>query len=232
MFPIQNKDKIVTSIKKYGKIMLGVKMKKIFKYILIVLIVIILVPVIINFYVILSTKNRIVSGDSELLTDIDYIVVLGAGIRRGKPSPMLEDRLKTGISLYNNDISNKILITGDHMNDDYDEVTVMKNYLLEHGIPEEDIITDNYGISTYDSIYRVKNVYKSNKVVIVSQRYHLYRALFLSDNLDLESYGVEANLRYYYGQWYREIREILARNKDFIKGIIKPKAVYTAFNYN
>lgn len=212
--------------------MLGVKMKKIFKYILIVLIVIILVPVIINFYVILSTKNRIVSGDSELLTDIDYIVVLGAGIRRGKPSPMLEDRLKTGISLYNNDISNKILITGDHMNDDYDEVTVMKNYLLEHGIPEEDIITDNYGISTYDSIYRVKNVYKSNKVVIVSQRYHLYRALFLSDNLDLESYGVEANLRYYYGQWYREIREILARNKDFIKGIIKPKAVYTTFNYN
>ena len=212
--------------------MLGVKMKKIFKYILIVLIVIILVPVIINFYVILSTKNRIVSGDSELLTDIDYIVVLGAGIRRGKPSPMLEDRLKTGISLYNNDISNKILITGDHMNDDYDEVTVMKNYLLEHGIPEEDIIADNYGISTYDSIYRVKNVYKSNKVVIVSQRYHLYRALFLSDNLDLESYGVEADLRYYYGQWYREIREILARNKDFIKGIIKPKAVYTAFNYN
>lgn len=212
--------------------MLGVKMKKIFKYILIVLIVIILVPVIINFYVILSTKNRIVSGDSELLTDIDYIVVLGAGIRRGKPSPMLEDRLKTGISLYNNDISNKILITGDHMNDDYDEVTVMKNYLLEHGIPEEDIITDNYGISTYDSIYRVKNVYKSNKVVIVSQRYHLYRALFLSDNLDLKSYGVEADLRYYYGQWYREIREILARNKDFIKGIIKPKAVYTAFNYN
>lgn len=207
-------------------------MKKIFKYILIVLIVIILVPVIINFYVILSTKNRIVSGDSKLLTDIDYIVVLGAGIRRGKPSPMLEDRLKTGISLYNNDISNKILITGDHMNDDYDEVTVMKNYLLEHGIPEEDIITDNYGISTYDSIYRVKNVYKSNKVVIVSQRYHLYRALFLSDNLDLESYGVEANLRYYYGQWYREIREILARNKDFIKGIIKPKAVYTTFNYN
>lgn len=207
-------------------------MKKIFKYILIVLIVIMLVPVIINFYVILSTKNRIVSRDSKLLTDIDYIVILGAGIRHGKPSPMLEDRLKTGISLYNKDISNKILITGDHMNDDYDEVTVMKNYLLEHGIPEEDIITDNYGISTYDSIYRVKNVYKFNKVVIVSQRYHLYRALFLSDNLDLESYGVDANLRYYYGQWYREIREILARNKDFIKGIIKPKAVYTAFNYN
>lgn len=207
-------------------------MKKIFKYILIVLIVIMLVPVIINFYVILSTKNRVVSSDSKLLTDIDYIVILGAGIRRGKPSPMLEDRLKTGILLYNEGISKKILITGDHENDDYDEVTVMKNYLLDQGIPEEDIVLDNYGISTYDSIYRVKKVYKADKVVIVSQRYHLYRALFLSNNLDLESYGVEANLRYYYGQEYREIREILARNKDFIKGIVKPKAVYTAFNYN
>ena len=212
--------------------MLGVKMKKIFKYILMVLIVIMLVPVIINFYVILSTKNMVVSSDSELLTDIDYIVVLGAGIRRGKPSPMLEDRLKTGILLYNEGISKKILITGDHENDDYDEVTVMKNYLLDQGIPEEDIVLDNYGISTYDSIYRVKKIYKADKVVIVSQRYHLYRALFLSNNLDLESYGVEANLRYYYGQGYREIREILARNKDFVKGIIKPKAVYTAFNYN
>ena len=156
--------------------MLGVKMKKIFKYIIIVLIVIMLVPIIINFYVILSTKNKVVSSDSKLLTDIDYIVILGAGIRRGKPSPMLEDRLKIGISLYNEGISKKILITGDHEKEDYDEVTVMKNYLLEQGIPEDDIVLDNYGISTYDSIYRVKNVYKANKVVIVSQRYHLYRA--------------------------------------------------------
>lgn len=210
-------------------------MKKIFKYILIVLIVIMLVPIIINFYVILSTRNRIVDKDNSLLTNIDYIVILGAGIRRGKPSPMLEDRLKIGISLYKEGISNKILITGDHENDDYDEVTVMKNYLLEQGIPEDDIVSDNFGISTYDSIYRVKEVYKANKVVIVSQKYHLYRALLLSNNLNLESYGVEANLRYYYGQGYREIREILARNKDFIKGIIKPKAAYleyTAFNYS
>lgn len=215
--------------------MLGVSVKKIFKYILIVLIVIMLVPIIINFYVILSTKNKVVSGDSKLPTDIDYIVVLGAGIRRDKPSPMLEDRLKTGISLYNEGISKKILITGDHANDDYDEVTVMKNYLLEQGIPEDDIVSDNFGISTYDSIYRVKKAYKANKVVIVSQKYHLYRALLLSNNLNLESYGVGANLRYYYGQGYREVREILARNKDFIKGIIKPKAAYleyTAFNYS
>lgn len=207
-------------------------MKKICKYIIVILIVLLLIPIIINFYVILSTRNRIVDKDNSLLTNIDYIVILGAGIRRGKPSPMLEDRLKIGISLYKEGISNKILITGDHENDDYDEVSVMKNYLIEHNIPEEDIALDNYGISTYDSVYRLKEVYKAKKIVIVSQKYHLYRAIYLAKTLNLESYGIEANLRTYRGQSYREVREVLARNKDFIKGIIKPEAVYTAFNYN
>lgn len=207
-------------------------MKKICKYIIVILIVLMLIPIIINFYVILSTKNRIVDKDNSLLTNIDYIVILGAGIRKNKPSPMLEDRLKIGISLYKEGISNKILITGDHENDDYDEVSVMKNYLIEHNIPEEDIVLDNYGISTYDSVYRLKEVYKAKKIVIVSQKYHLYRAIYLAKTLNLESYGIEANLRTYRGQSYREVREILARNKDFIKGIIKPEAVYTAFNYN
>ena len=207
-------------------------MKKICKYIIVILIVLILIPIIINFYVILSTRNMIVDKDNSLLTNIDYIVILGAGIRRNKPSPMLEDRLKIGISLYKEGISNKILITGDHENDDYDEVSVMKNYLIEHNIPEEDIVLDNYGISTYDSVYRLKEVYKAKKIVIVSQKYHLYRAIYLAKTLNLESYGIEANLRTYRGQSYREVREVLARNKDFIKGIIKPEAVYTAFNYN
>ena len=207
-------------------------MKKICKYIIVILIILMLIPIIINFYVILSTRNMIVDKDNSLLTNIDYIVILGAGIRRGKPSPMLEDRLKIGISLYKEGISNKILITGDHENDDYDEVSVMKNYLIEHNIPEEDIVLDNYGISTYDSVYRLKEVYKAKKIVIVSQKYHLYRAIYLAKTLNLESYGIEANLRTYRGQSYREVREVLARNKDFIKGIIKPEAVYTAFNYN
>lgn len=199
-------------------------MKKITKYIIIILIIL-LVPIIINFYVILSTKSQIVDN-KDITTNIDYIVVLGAGIRNNRPSPMLEDRLKTSIKLYNNGISDKIILTGDHQSDDYDEVTVMLNYLLENNIPKEDIILDNYGISTYDSIYRLKYIYKANNIVIVTQKYHLYRALYIANKLDIEAIGVTSNLRSYYGQSIREVREILARDKDFIKTIYKPESKY------
>lgn len=199
-------------------------MKKITKYIIIIL-TILLIPIIINFYVILSTKSQIVDN-KDITTNIDYIVVLGAGIRNNRPSPMLEDRLKTSIKLYNNGISDKIILTGDHQSDDYDEVTVMLNYLLENNIPKEDIILDNYGISTYDSIYRLKYIYKANNIVIVTQKYHLYRALYIANKLDIEAIGVTSNLRSYYGQSIREVREILARDKDFIKTIYKPESKY------
>lgn len=199
-------------------------MKKITKYIIIIL-TILLIPIIINFYVILSTKSQIVDN-KDITTNIDYIVVLGAGIRNNRPSPMLEDRLKTSIKLYNNGISDKIILTGDHQSDDYDEVTVMLNYLLENNIPKEDIILDNYGISTYDSIYRLKYIYKASNIVIVTQKYHLYRALYIANKLDIEAIGVTSNLRSYYGQSIREVREILARDKDFIKTIYKPESKY------
>lgn len=199
-------------------------MKKITKYIIIIL-TILLIPIIINFYVILSTKSQIVDN-KDITTNIDYIVVLGAGIRNNRPSPMLEDRLKTSIKLYNNGISDKIILTGDHQSDDYDEVTVMLNYLLENNIPREDIILDNYGISTYDSIYRLKYIYKASNIVIVTQKYHLYRALYIANKLDIEAIGVTSNLRSYYGQSIREVREILARDKDFIKTIYKPESKY------
>lgn len=199
-------------------------MKKITKYIILIL-TILLIPIIINFYVILSTKSQIVDN-KDITTNIDYIVVLGAGIRNNRPSPMLEDRLKTSIKLYNNGISDKIILTGDHQSDDYDEVTVMLNYLLENNIPKEDIILDNYGISTYDSIYRLKYIYKASNIVIVTQKYHLYRALYIANKLDIEAIGVTSNLRSYYGQSIREVREILARDKDFIKTIYKPESKY------
>lgn len=199
-------------------------MKRITKHLIIILIIL-LIPIIINFYVILSTKSQIVDN-KDIATNIDYIVVLGAGIRNNRPSPMLEDRLKTSIKLYNNGISDKIILTGDHQSDDYDEVTVMLNYLLENNIPKEDIILDNYGISTYDSIYRLKNVYKANNIVIVTQKYHLYRALYIANKLDIEAIGVTSNLRSYCGQSIREVREILARDKDFIKTIYKPESKY------
>lgn len=139
---------------------------------------------------------------------------------------MLEDRLKKAIELYNINTQNKILVTGDHTKEDYDEVTIMKNYLLENNIPEEKIIMDPAGVSTYDSIFRVQKQLKAKKIIIVSQKYHLYRALYIANSLGIEAYGVPADDIKYKGATYREVREILARNKDFIKSIIKPTSYY------
>ena len=203
-------------------------MKKKTKIILItIMTIIVLSPLLINLYVILNTtSNIIIKEEYQQLKDVDYILVLGASVRRERPSPMLEDRLKKAIELYNINTQNKILVTGDHTKEDYDEVTIMKNYLLENNIPEEKIIMDPAGVSTYDSIFRVQKQLKAKKIIIVSQKYHLYRALYIANSLGIEAYGVPADDIKYKGTAYREVREILARNKDFIKSIIKPTSYY------
>ena len=203
-------------------------MKKKTKIILItIMTIIVLSPLLINLYVILNTTSNIITKEAyQQLKDVDYILVLGASVRRERPSPMLEDRLKKAIELYNINTQNKILVTGDHTKEDYDEVTIMKNYLLENNIPEEKIIMDPAGVSTYDSIFRVQKQLKAKKIIIVSQKYHLYRALYIANSLGIEAYGVPADDIKYKGATYREVREILARNKDFIKSIIKPTSYY------
>ena len=139
---------------------------------------------------------------------------------------MLEDRLNEGIKLYKEGISSKIIMSGDHGRKDYDEVNIMKKYAIEQGVPSEDIFMDHAGFSTYESIYRAREIFKVNKIIIVTQKYHLYRALYIANKLGIETYGVNADPRRYVGAAYREVREILARNKDFIKCIIKPKPTY------
>ncbi len=195
-------------------------MKKIIK----IIIILILIIALINTYMILSTKTKIVKANK--LSEEDCILVLGAGVRRTGPSPMLEDRLKTAIELYNKGVAPKILVSGDHEHDDYDEVNVMKNYLKENGIPSEDIFMDHAGLSTYDSIYRAKKIFKASKIVIVTQKYHLYRALYIANSIDLNAYGVSANKQKYAFQFKRDIREIAARIKDFFQCILKPEPTY------
>ena len=202
-------------------------MKKVLKYGIIAIIIIAVIVININLYVKISTNKKILKEeDYKKLSDIDCIIVLGAGIWNNKPSPMLEDRLLEGINLYKNNVSNKIIMSGDHGRAEYDEVNTMKNYAIEKGVKSEDIFMDHAGFSTYESIYRAKEIFKAKKVVIVTQKYHLYRALYIAKQLDLEAYGVGADPRQYVGATYREIREILARDKDFIKCIIKPNPTY------
>ncbi len=181
----------------------------------------------INFYVVFSTKNQIIENIENInLQDIDCILILGAGIWEDKPSHMLEDRLLEGISLYKNGISSKIIMSGDHGREEYDEVNIMKKFAIEKGVPSNDIFMDHAGFATYDSIYRAKEIFKSKKILIVTQEYHLHRALYIANSLGLEAYGVPSNPRKYGGQFFREIREILARNKDFVKCIFKPEPTY------
>ena len=202
-------------------------MKKLLKYGIIVIIIIAIIVFGINLYVKISTNKQIIKeNDYTELSDVDCIIILGAGIWGDKPSPMLEDRLLEGIKLYQNSVSDKIIMSGDHGRKEYDEVNIMKNYAKEKGIPSENIFMDHAGFSTYESIYRAKDIFEAKKVVIVTQEYHLYRALYIANQLGLEAYGVGADPRQYVGATFREIREILARDKDFIKCIFKPEPTY------
>ena len=202
-------------------------MKKIIISAIIVAVIIVLIVLSINIYVKQSTKKQIIANkDYSNLKDIDCIVVLGAKIWGDKPSPMLEDRLLQAIELYEANVSPKIIMSGDHGTDEYDEVNTMKDYAIEKGVPSENIFMDHAGFSTYESIYRAKEIFGAKKIVIVTQKYHLYRALHIANSLGIEAYGVGSDPRQYVGAAYREAREILARNKDFVKCIFKPEPTY------
>ena len=202
-------------------------MKKVLKYGIIFVIILAIIIFGINLYVTMSTSKQIIKeSDYTKLSDIDCIIILGAGIWGDSPSPMLEDRLLEGIDLYQKNISNKIIMSGYHGKKEYDEVNIMKDFAIEKGIPSENIFMDHAGFSTYESIYRAKEIFEAKKVVIITQKYHLYRALYIAEQLGIEAYGVGADPRKYVGATYREIREILARNKDFIKCIFKPNPTF------
>ena len=202
-------------------------MRKMIKYIIMLILIFVVSVLAINFFVKIVTKNRILKKEEySKLENIDCIIVLGAGIWGDKPSPMLEDRLKEAISLYNQNVSSKIIMSGDHGKEDYDEVNIMKEYAIEQGVASEDIFMDHAGFSTYESMYRAKEVFEANKIVIVTQKYHLYRALYIAKQLGIEAYGVNSDPRKYVGEIYREAREIIARDKDFIKCIFKPQPKY------
>ena len=193
---------------------------------LIPIIIIIAIILIINFFIRVTTKKQIITNNNFKIKDIDCIIVMGAGIRENKPTFMLEDRLLESINLYRNGLSKKILMTGDHGNVNYDEVNVMKKFAVDRGVPSEDIFMDHAGFSSYDSMYRAKSIFNIKKAIIVTQKYHLYRTLYIANKFNIKAYGVPSNPRKYIGSFYRELREILARNKDFIKCIFKPYPKY------
>jgi vancomycin permeability regulator SanA len=142
---------------------------------------------------------------------------------------MLEDRLLQGVELYYNGASGKLLMSGDHGREEYDEVNVMKGFAVDSGVEADTVFMDHAGFSTYESMYRARDVFGVNKVIIVTQKYHLYRAVYNARKLGLDAYGVAADCQYNYDifvRTYNNSREALARCKDFIWCIFKPEPTY------
>lgn len=177
----------------------------------------------INAIVVLTTMDNIITDKTTLPKDIDCIMILGAGIWGNQPSHMLQDRLDEGIRLYKEGVAPKILMSGDHGSKYHDEVNVMKNYAMEKGVPSSDIFMDHAGFSTYESMYRAKDIFEVDKMIVITQKYHLFRAMYIAESFDIETYGANSDPRRYRGFLYREAREVLARIKDFASCIVKPE---------
>lgn len=219
------------------------RVKRFFLKLLLMVIVLAMIAglacILINSRVVRTTEDKIaytVRGEVEIKSfavdnlknfDTDCIMVLGCGIEDEEtPSPMLKDRLDVGIELYKQGAAPKILLTGDNGTEQHNEIHVMLKYTKEAGVPEKDIFCDHAGFSTYESMYRAGSIFNAERVIVVTQTYHQYRALYIGDKLGLEVMGVASDQQTYFGQRFRESREILARIKDFFKSILRSKPTY------
>lgn len=212
---------------KTKKVAKPTKIKRVLTVLAALLLACVLLTIAVNFYVMASVQDQILTPDEAASLDADAILVLGARVwENGEPSAILKDRIQTGLDLYEAGSSDRLLMSGDHGRDNYDEVSAMKTFAIEQGIPSENIFMDHAGFSTYESLYRARDIFQVKTVVIVTQRYHLYRALYIARQLGLNAYGVAADLRTYPGMPRFEAREILARTKDFIYTIFLPQPTY------
>ncbi len=205
------------------------KFKKAISLLLLLALIFAQVPILINTYMYEFSSRYFLTVEEASAEEFDCVLVLGAGVWGDGPSHLLEERLNKGVEVYNTGCTNRILMTGDHGREEYDEVNVMKNFAIEKGAVAEEVFMDHAGFSTYESMYRAKEVFQVKKVVIVTQKYHLYRAVYNARKLGLDAYGVAADGQYNFSlpvRTYNNFRESLARCKDFVWCIIKPEPTY------
>ena len=182
-----------------------------------------------NLYVGLTVRGDICALEDAEDMGADCILILGCGLRRdGFPSQMLRDRLDVGIAAYEKGLADRLLMSGDHGREDYDEVNAMKDYAISKGVPSEDIFMDHAGFSTYESMYRARKIFGCEKIIVVTQNYHLYRAVYDAKAMGMETLGIPSNIRHFAPtQWVKfRLREVAARTKDFAFCILKPEPTY------
>lgn len=203
------------------------KKKRILRTLVALMLLAVLLPLATSYFVMTSTESRIISLDEAAALNADAILVLGARVwDNGQPSGILKDRINTGIDLYDAGVSDRLLMSGDHGQDNYDEVNAMKDYAEESGVPAAVIFMDHAGFSTYESVYRARDIFQIKTVVIVTQKYHLYRALYIARALGLDAYGVSCDTREYNAYLLFDVRETLARCKDVLYSIFQPLPTY------
>ncbi len=189
-----------------------------------------LLVLIINVYVFSYGKRYILDSTTKTPFPgsdgvVSVAIVLGASVYSdGTLSPMLEERAKTALELYKNGVVKKLLVSGDNRVSSYNEVIPIRAYLLDHDIPEEDIFTDFAGFNTYDSMYRAKKIFGAKNVLIVTQRFHLPRAIYAARHVGLNAYGVSADIEGAYFE--NNAREVLATTKTFIKVATHAKSLF------
>jgi vancomycin permeability regulator SanA len=149
--------------------------------------------------------------DPATVPEAPVAIVFGAGIQpNGEPSPMLADRVDAAVALYQMGKVQRILMTGDNGREDYNVVAAMKRYAVRKGVPAERVNLDYAGFRTYDSCYRAKVVFGVTKAVLVTQGYHLPRALYLANSFGIDAVGLKAGYDWYGGQYFFLARESAA----------------------
>lgn len=199
-------------------------LSQIFYYLGIVLGVITIVVLVCNLVVIIATRTN-VAGSINTLSEAQTVIILGAGVTEsGELSAVLRDRVDTAVAIYRSGNVGAILVSGDNSTTEHNEVVPVQEYLLAQGIPAEDIFLDYAGFDTYDTMYRARAIFEVTSAVVVTQSYHLPRALYLADVVGIEAQGVvalhdRANL-------YNYAREVLARVKAVGNVLLRSQPEY------
>jgi SanA protein len=197
------------------------------KYIVFAAILIIVILLLIPAFIQIHSTRSIYKSINDIPKQ-NVAIVFGAGLNTNRtPSDMLVDRLETAAEIYKAGKVSKILVSGDNRFENYDEPTAMSNKLInDFKIPKEDIVLDYAGRRTYDTCKRAKEIFSIDKALVITQEYHLYRAIYTCESLGIESYGYSATRHRYVGDEGFYMREFLAQYKAVLDiYFIRPDAV-------
>ncbi|RJQ52454.1 MAG: hypothetical protein C4521_10070 [Actinobacteria bacterium] len=174
---------------------------------------------------ILRLAEEHIAESAEAAPGARVAVVLGAKVHPNDSlSAVLSDRMKTAVELYRSKKVSKLLLSGDHGRARYDEVNNMRRFALDHGVAPKDIFMDHAGFDTYDSMYRARDVFGVKKALVVTQRFHLARAIYTARKLGIEATGVPSDKRRYAKALLFDSREILSRTKAYLElELFRPK---------